>query len=92
MMDFIQENWIFLLVILSYLIVTAFSVFWIMKNKFLGDKQKRMNIIMIILFPFWILIIRSILSPLKNKGTNNKGWVKQESEGRVVGTWFSGGN
>lgn len=46
---------------------------------------------MVILFPFWILIIRSILAPLKDNDTNNKGWVRQEGEGRVTGTWFSGG-
>ncbi|HPF00886.1 MAG TPA: hypothetical protein PKY63_09490 [Bacteroidales bacterium] len=81
---------IILIVLFVYLVISAYSVLWISRNKLLERAQKIRNICITLLLPFWIIIVRSALKPFKYKETNDRGWIRQEHEGSVRGTWIGG--
>ncbi len=71
--------------------LTIYSILWIKKSAILEPKQKKANIWITIFLPFWIFILKAVLKTLKNKNNNDKGWVRQEGEGSVRGSWCGGG-
>jgi hypothetical protein len=80
-------QYILLIIFILYIALVFYSIFWITKSLYLDKKQKKANIILIIFFPIWIFILKEILKPLKKKATDDRGWVRQEGEGSVAGTW-----
>jgi len=78
------------IVLFVYLGISTYSVVWISRNKLLERAQKIRNICITLLLPFWIIIVRSALKPFKYKETNDRGWIRQEHEGSVRGTWIGG--
>ena len=75
----------------TYFIIEAVTIILILRIKYFENQQKRNNILITIFFPLWIIVIIGVFAKRKRKERNDRGWVRQENEGSVPGTWIGGG-